>query len=220
MDAFAPRALSVALAIEPAFYQHAVALSCKKAPSRRAAERRRLAARYAPRGPQKRELIEELLERVASTIEQARKQQGLPFADIRPWSLAPLANVGGCAFYPGDELREGDARRRPKRGPVHDACEALWAGAQLIARRGSGCCMRLECRSRAAVGDYCPACSSDEAVRRDHNRRVKLMEAVWASAVPHVLGGPSRVRERRIRRSSRTQELGPESSTDLVLARA
>jgi len=71
----------------------------------------------------------------------------------------------------------------------------------MIARRGAKRCLNLTCDGYAYGGDYCKRCSALEEVRRDHNGRLKQMEVVWNSAVPHLLNTPSKVRERRLNRS-------------------
>lgn len=189
------RALTVALSREPAFYEQALELSDMSGNDRdrRLAE---IAAGYAPRGPRKRQVIEQLLERTAERIRLGRSR-GVPTKELRPFGLAALPVVGACAFYPSDELRPGDAQRGPKAGPAHNASESIWIGAQLVARRGAGRCLRMECNSRAVEGDYCRRCASRASVQRDHNQRVKRMEPVWQSAVANVVGGRLRLRERR-----------------------
>ena len=183
------RALTVALTLESAFYEQALELSDMSGSDR---DRRRaeIVIRYAPRGARRRQVIEQLLEQAAVRISVGRVKR-VPTEELRPFGLAALPVVGACAFYPGDELRTGDAQRRPKVGRSHNASKALWIGAQLLARRGAGRCLRLECDNGAVEDSYCRRCASDEAVRLDCNRRLKLMEPVWDSAVANVVGGPS-----------------------------
>jgi hypothetical protein len=200
VDAFGARGLTVALTTEPAFFEQALKLSCIEESGRRASSARRIARAYAPRGPQKCELIALLLLEVAECIEDARGR-GLTTEMTRELSLATLAAHGSFAAYVSDALLPGDARRRPKSG-AHDGLETIWEGAQMIARRGAGRCLRLSCTGRARRGDYCAACGSNPDVRRDHNRRLKVLESAWDSAIPHILEIPSKVRARRIARTS------------------
>src|SRR3989442_8553204 len=110
IDVFGIRALTIALQRERAFYAQALELSCLASPRRRTARARRIARRYAPRGPQKVELIEALLGRVAARIDGARTRE-CPADMIKVLSLASLDRFGATAFYASNELQPGDARR-------------------------------------------------------------------------------------------------------------
>lgn len=159
--------------------KQAEVVSRKQSASRRRVAARRAARRYVPRGPERREFMAALIERVADRYSQMRREPEQPSLKVMRLR-ADFALLGAAAYavYP-DAPQSGDRARRAR----DSYFERLHSGARMVARRGAGRCINLDCDQRSGSVDYCEHCSEDADVQRDHTKRRKTIDELWTSVL-------------------------------------
>ncbi len=159
--------------------QYANAVSRKKSDQRRRAAAKRYARKYVPRGPQRVDYLTELILCIADRITEARRELPQPGSkDIGAWAAAALIPWQSYGWDDGPAV--GGRVRRVRDSHV----DRLRKGAKMVARRGSGHCINLECPLAAGDDtDYCAGCAVDADIQRDHNLRRKAIDEVWTAAL-------------------------------------
>jgi hypothetical protein len=144
----------------------------------RLAQARRYARWYVPRGPDAFEAITNLLLRMAGRYEEARKA-GATQREMRFSVSSALLTPAGFSYT------EGGAVTRERRVKAN-SMERMHKAAAMVVARGAGRCMNLQCGAPTTSGSYCPPCEADPEVERDHNQRLKAIEALWKAATPYL----------------------------------
>lgn len=124
-----------------------------------------------------------------------------------PDLVTELADLGDSAFRTDGAVEAGDARRWLR----EEVRGKMRFGAELLARRGAGCC--LECGTRLSVTrnrsthgwerrDYCDPCSEKGTTQLKMNIHTDAIREVLDRAAAAVLDeGLDRLAARRVRRS-------------------
>lgn len=159
--------------------QYANAVSRRKSDQRRRAAAKRYARKYVPRGPQRVDYLTELILCIADRITEARRELRQPGSkDVGAWAAAAL--VPWQSYSWGDGPAVGGRVRRVRDSHIDRLC----AAGKMVARRGSGHCINLECSLAADDdSDYCAGCAVDPDIQRDHNLRRKAIDELWTAVL-------------------------------------
>jgi hypothetical protein len=176
-----------------------------------------VAKKYVPHGPEAREAVAYIFNAAADLSPKPGEDRRHYRRRVEGW----LGNVGAVAYFPGDELEAGDARRVSKRGSIK-LDQARGEPVELFIRHGEQRCLccgertrarheRNEESGRLRLVDHCRECETNgEAAAWGRSQRAAINELLM-KVTPLVLQDRvlNRARRRRGQRSSHPRPKKP-----------
>jgi hypothetical protein len=176
-----------------------------------------VAKMYVPHGPEAREAVAYIFNVAADVSPKHGEDPRHYRRRVEGW----LGNVGAVAYFPGDELEAGDARRVSKRGSIK-LDQARGEPVELFIRHGEQRCLccgertrarheRNEESGRLRLVDHCRECEANgEAAAWGRSQRAAINELLM-KVTPLVLQDRvlNRARRRRGQRSSHPRPKKP-----------